>query len=714
MCKITVSQKKDQQFFSLFSRDVIFGLLVALIILLSAVPHRSLAQQLGSDSLWNGYKKLYEHAVYPREADSLYRYIDHMDLRISRQAWRAMAHTPVNNIYKMMERVRESNLPVAWMALSLKKLDESNLQTLQNWWVEQPELRPGIALVLGRQGDAKSLDFLFEQVREIRGSHLEYPVALAIGRLCENHEVDISRQFTVIRSAFLTDDVQIGRAWLYGAYRGKDIELDPEVRQNLYKLWKFSGIGERPKMDRYLTGILGRKIPDLVIQSYANAGIDSINAEVGIELADVLNNQQEPDTGRVGRMLLDHINPMVQVEALQTYRNHKNRPTHWLESRVDSLLADSVINKPHVWMEALLTKAQITPDSIGRYITRIDTVVEKNLYLLPQALDVYAASDSTRKLLKRVDRYLLYGSLPIPVLTVRWLAHYVDQMPEEKQTSRNLQQLRKIVRDALTLHDRGVTYELEPLLSDPRLIGGNDYKLLRHALDDFALPADIEAYQAMARVFYDDFRKQARPFIDTLAAHGYQPMNSSLQQIGWNIDQVPDTARNDSLQNFYQPNWNRLEAMGTRPHLVLQTEKGKITIEMDRIRTPATVSAIDSLARSGYYDGVPFHRVVPKFVIQGGDIERGDGFGGPLFRLPTEASELGFSRGAVGIASAGPDTEGSQYFIMHRWKPHLNAKYTRFGKVIKGMDVVDRIMPGDKVLNAQIVTRDSLLEVESQ
>lgn len=660
--------------------------------------------------MWSEYKQLYEHAVYPREADSLYRFIDHMDLRISRQAWRAMAHTHVNNIYKMMERVRESNLPEAWMALSLKKLDESNLRTLQNWWDEQPELRPGIALVLGRQGDAKSLDFLFEQVKEIRGSHLEYPVALAIGRLCGRHEVDISRQFTVIRSAFLADDVQTGRAWLYGAYRGKDVELDAEVRQNLFKLWKFSGVGARPSMDLYLAGILGREMPDLVVRSYADAGIDSIEAEVGIELAHVIGNQQKPDTGRVGRMLLDHKNPMVQVVALQTYRNHKNRPTQWLKPRVDSLLADSVISKPHVWMEALLTKARISPDSLGPYTTTMDTLVGKNLYLLPQALDVYTAVDSTRKLLKRVDRYVRIGPSPVPVLTIRWLAEYVDQMPEEEQSSQNLQQIRKIVRDALALHDRGVTYELEPLLSDPRLIGGNDYRLLRHALDDFALPADIEAYQAMARVFYDDFKKQAKPFIDTLAARGYEPMNTSLRQIGWNIDQVPDTAGVDSLQNFYRPNWNRLEAMGTRPHLVLETEKGEITIEMDRIRTPATVSAIDSLARAGYYDGVPFHRVVPNFVIQGGDIERGDGFGGPLFRLPTEASELGFSRGAVGIASAGTDTEGSQYFIMHRWKPHLNAKYTRFGKVIKGMDVVDRIMPGDKVLEARIVTRDSLLE----
>jgi cyclophilin family peptidyl-prolyl cis-trans isomerase len=108
---------------------------------------------------------------------------------------------------------------------------------------------------------------------------------------------------------------------------------------------------------------------------------------------------------------------------------------------------------------------------------------------------------------------------------------------------------------------------------------------------------------------------------------------------------------------------------------------------------------IDSLNRAEHYDGVPFHRVIPNFVIQGGDIERRDGFGGPDFVIPTEASEQEFVRGAVGIASAGPDTEGSQYFMMHQWKPHLNGNYTRFGKVTDGMDVVDRIVKGDKVLS---------------
>lgn len=102
------------------------------------------------------------------------------------------------------------------------------------------------------------------------------------------------------------------------------------------------------------------------------------------------------------------------------------------------------------------------------------------------------------------------------------------------------------------------------------------------------------------------------------------------------------------------------------------------------------------------YNGVPFHRVVPNFVIQGGDVESGDGFGGPDFVIPNEPSEHGFVRGAAGIASAGKDTEGSQYFFMIDGAPHLDGGYTVFGQVVEGMDVVDRIRVGDRVIRARI------------
>ncbi|PKD45326.1 peptidylprolyl isomerase [Rhodohalobacter barkolensis] len=142
--------------------------------------------------------------------------------------------------------------------------------------------------------------------------------------------------------------------------------------------------------------------------------------------------------------------------------------------------------------------------------------------------------------------------------------------------------------------------------------------------------------------------------------------------------------------------------MGTRPFWELKTEKGTIVVRLDPLSAPFTVSSIDSLTRAGLYDDVVFHRVVRNFVAQGGDFDRKDGFGGPDYRIPTEPSFETFERGMAGIASSGTDTEGSQFFFMHRWSPHLDGHYTNFGEVTRGIDVLDNLQVGDRVLEAAI------------
>ncbi|MCB9178204.1 MAG: peptidylprolyl isomerase [Flavobacteriales bacterium] len=124
------------------------------------------------------------------------------------------------------------------------------------------------------------------------------------------------------------------------------------------------------------------------------------------------------------------------------------------------------------------------------------------------------------------------------------------------------------------------------------------------------------------------------------------------------------------------------------------TGKGEIIIATDVDACPGSSLAFDSLVASGYYDGKAFHRVVPDFVVQGG-CPRGDGYGGMPWTLRTEISRKLFTTGSVGLASAGRDTESCQFFITHSPAPHLDGRYTRFGEVVSGMDVVGRLEVGD-------------------
>lgn len=130
----------------------------------------------------------------------------------------------------------------------------------------------------------------------------------------------------------------------------------------------------------------------------------------------------------------------------------------------------------------------------------------------------------------------------------------------------------------------------------------------------------------------------------------------------------------------------------------IQTNKGNIEIELTPDKTPVTVANFANLAQSGFYNGVAFHRVIPDFMVQGGD-PTGTGAGGPGYRFEDEfdASLKHDGPGVLSMANAGPGTNGSQFFITHVATPWLNGKHSVFGKVIKGQDVVNSIQAGDKI-----------------
>jgi cyclophilin family peptidyl-prolyl cis-trans isomerase len=128
--------------------------------------------------------------------------------------------------------------------------------------------------------------------------------------------------------------------------------------------------------------------------------------------------------------------------------------------------------------------------------------------------------------------------------------------------------------------------------------------------------------------------------------------------------------------------------------LYIDTDKGTIQIELAVLDAPLTVENIVQLARTGFFNGLSMHRVVPNFVVQTGD-PRGDGEGGPGYTIRDELNELPYLRGTVGMALDWADTGGSQFFITRSPQPHLDAKYTVIGRVVNGMDVVDNIAQGD-------------------
>ncbi len=142
------------------------------------------------------------------------------------------------------------------------------------------------------------------------------------------------------------------------------------------------------------------------------------------------------------------------------------------------------------------------------------------------------------------------------------------------------------------------------------------------------------------------------------------------------------------------------DAVGLR----FETTRGAVTIRFDGVYAPINQANLVHLAEQGVFDGLRFHRVVPNFVVQGGD-PHGDGYGGPGYLVPCEWSNLRYLRGTVGMALAGKDTGGSQFFVTQSPQPHLDGRYTVVGNVSEGMEVIDLLLPGDRIESVEVLRR---------
>ncbi len=152
----------------------------------------------------------------------------------------------------------------------------------------------------------------------------------------------------------------------------------------------------------------------------------------------------------------------------------------------------------------------------------------------------------------------------------------------------------------------------------------------------------------------------------------------------------------------HPPNWVEIEENSKFRAATVKTNKGKFTIEFDWNSAPISVSNFISLSISGFYDGTRFHRVENNFVVQGG-CPRGDGWGSPEYSIRSEFGQTYYGTGSVGMASAGKDTEGSQWFITHYPSNHLDGKYTNFGSV-QEMEIVYQLEVGDTLISVDLIT----------
>lgn len=230
-----------------------------------------------------------------------------------------------------------------------------------------------------------------------------------------------------------------------------------------------------------------------------------------------------------------------------------------------------------------------------------------------------------------------------------------------------------IFKRAIETYDIALVTVAADLLSTPELkfkqaFAGTDF--LYQAKHKLSNPKGIEALQALNRTIAH-FEGNNQPSETTI------PYNNPI-------------------------NWEIVKTIDRDQHVKITTVRGEILLKLLVEEAPGTVANFVSLCRRGYFDGKTFHRTVPNFVIQGGG-NRGDGYGSEDFSIRSEFANRRYRTGAVGMASAGKDTEGTQWFITHAPTPHLDGRYTIFAQVIDGMEVVHHIEVGDQIVSVELL-----------
>jgi cyclophilin family peptidyl-prolyl cis-trans isomerase/HEAT repeat protein len=203
-------------------------------------------------------------------------------------------------------------------------------------------------------------------------------------------------------------------------------------------------------------------------------------------------------------------------------------------------------------------------------------------------------------------------------------------------------------------------------------------------------------------IFIDAFKnlgdKSAVPSLTPLlASENYDLAKASADA----LETLTGDKQEFTAKKKYDFDWEFIEESANLKELTLKTTKGDIRLELFTTVAPFTVQSFIKLAQKDFFDSTKFHRVVPNFVIQGGD-PTSTGYGGPDYSQRSENSPLTYETGILGMASSGKDTEGSQFFITHSATPHLDGRYTIFGRVIEGMDAVDKIQIGDVIYDVAI------------
>jgi peptidylprolyl isomerase len=594
-------------------------------------------------------------------------------------------------------------------------------QLLARLWRERDSVAAGtIFEALGKIGDEKALDAVVEDSLHGGSSYLRAEQTLAVARFAlRGIKNERSIWFCFEQTSHTSSEVR----WkaLFALWRSAPHGLvDVEIAKRQEDL---SRLAQDPDVDVRVN------LASLVGRSKARSAVEILKAlqeadqrnphwllEVQLVRAIATLSASQPDLLNDLMDCLRSSNDHVKIAALQSLNNlakpdvMEAADTLRLSEMLASLSKTKNPSAELVRGEAFIALARFFPEEF----TRRNFLAEKNLSVREQtkvleALTYIPSGRSLSIMLRVLDdpnvriamaawdfiRRLLTPSLIMTRIRTKD-PDWIDARPSLYRKTLN----------SLKRKDMAITHLVSNALADTTFFGiFKDGHLadslaiaLKSAFEELRSPDDVEAMQAATAAMGIIKDSRFVPALEKALDDPDKTVAMSAAEALHDItgkdysSRIPTSTK--ALHTDYD--WSTLEGLNASSKVVMETSKGTITLQLLKDDAPFTVLTFVKLARKRFYDGLQFHRVVPNFVIQGGD-PRGDGWGGPGFAIRSEISFAHFGRGMVGIASAGKDTEGCQFFITHIPTPHLDGRYTIFARVLNGQEVVDRIQIGDTI-----------------
>src|SRR5699024_3200982 len=311
---------------------------------------------------------------------------------------------------------------------------------------------------------------------------------LALSRLITKYEITAQEQIQIIQKAFGLDDEQLTRTYLYGWYRGAKTPLEAAARDTLMSRWRLQGIGISWPVDQFINKLLPDRTTYLITNFYNNEQKLDQRVTLAVELAKSLGGLElNKENALAAKILLIHRNAHVRRITLQSLKG-KLKPGGNLYEYITRAMVADTSRSPGVWLQTLETIAGEDPALARKYDKDIDRIVKNNIYLLPQALDVYRSILSTDQYLDKTESIVASKDTAAVMYAVESLDEFWTALDKQQRSKEVVDRLRKLTFAALELQDRGIAYMARPLLEEEGLFTRKDFPRINRMLAGFQLP----------------------------------------------------------------------------------------------------------------------------------------------------------------------------------------------------------------------------------